>query len=75
MRSYTLPDGTVIEITHSDSYSGPGVTYGQRVGSAWWYRVNGGEWKITSNEFRHLHKLHEWIFLCENLTDFIEMND
>jgi hypothetical protein len=67
---YELPDGTRIEIIASDAYSGPAVEYGQRCGSAEWYRINGGEW--IKSQHRTRWRLVEWISLSENLADFLE---
>jgi hypothetical protein len=71
--TYTLPDGTVIEVTGSDGYSGPNVVYGQRVGSALWWRRPGELW--VRSKWRTMHKLVEWISLCENMADFLEGED
>lgn len=54
MVTLTYPDGT-IEFTASDGYAGPDAPAGsQRVGSALWYRVDGGPW--LRSPLRSLHK-------------------
>jgi hypothetical protein len=66
-----LPDGTKIEITSSDTYSGPNGKPGclRTSKNADWYRINDGEWQIAPQ--RTTHKLLEWIEMCENLHDFV----
>lgn len=70
MNEYKLPDGTKIEITVSDTYSGPDGKPGcQRTSkNAHWYKINGGKWEISP--FRSGHRLMEAIELSENLADF-----
>lgn len=70
MYEFTLSDNTKIEVTVSDCHSGPSVKFGQRVGMAIWYRVNGGEW--TKTVHRNMQKFLEWVRLSENLADFLE---
>ena len=47
---HKLIDGTVIELTISDTYSGPNGKPGcQRTSkNATWYRINDGEWETCS---------------------------
>lgn len=68
--TFTLPDGAVIEVTVSDQHTGPGRQYGQRCGSAVWWRQPGESWVISKH--RHLYKIMEWIELSESFADFIE---
>jgi hypothetical protein len=70
MIAHKLPDGTVIEVTGSDAYSGPNVEYGQRCGTAYWWRIGDQKW-VRSN-FRTMHRLVEWISLCETVQDFYD---
>lgn len=69
-RAYRLPDGTVIEITRSDANTGPNREYGQRCGSAIWWRRPGDLW--VQSRWRAMHRLVEWIALCEDMDDFLE---
>lgn len=70
--THRLPDGTVIDVTMSDGYSGPNGRQGcQRTSmNVAWYRVNGGDWSQSAH--RTMHKLREWILLSEDLADFEE---
>ncbi len=67
---YPLADGTVVEVTSSDTYTGPGKKTGLRVGSGQWYRVNGGPWALSKH--RNRHRQTEWLLMCQNLVDFLE---
>lgn len=68
-----LLDGTKIEITVSDTYSGPDGKFGcQRTSkNANWYRLNGGSWEISP--FRTGVRLMEAIELSDNIDDFNEL--
>lgn len=55
MNKYELANGDIVEITASDSYSGPDGKPGcQRVGFAIWIRVNGGEW--VRSPHKHMYQ-------------------
>lgn len=69
---FTLPDGTLIEWTETGRVGGPASGSGQYYGRNYLYvRVNGGDWEAQDG-FRNLHRLLEWLELCENLQDFME---
>lgn len=72
---HILPDGTKIEVTTSDTYSGPDGKPGcQRTSKNMdWIKINDGRWEPSS--FRSSWKLLEWLQLCENLADFLSYND
>lgn len=69
---YNLKDGTVIEVTVSDSYSGPDGKPGcQRTSkNAVWWRLPQTTWVLT--EYRTMHKFIEHINVSENLAAFLE---
>jgi hypothetical protein len=75
MKTYKLDDGTVIEVTVSDTYSGPAGKPGcQRTSkNAAWIRINGGEWRMT--EYRSNLRLLEAIELSNNIADFLELEN
>jgi hypothetical protein len=60
----------VVEWTGSDCHTGPGRT-GQRVGSALWFRVDGGEWRRLP--FRSAFRLREALELSDTLADFLDL--
>lgn len=68
--NFTLPDGTHIECRYAGS-GGPEFKGGQQTGGCYaWYRINGTVW--VPSEHRTMHRLVEWIGLCENFADFME---
>lgn len=70
---YELMDGTIIELTISDSHAGPDGKPGcQRTShNVTWYRVNGGAWGISP--FRSQHRTLEAVEISESLHDFQEL--
>ncbi len=72
-RSFTLPDGTVIQIAYSPFHAGPGQAHGLRCGRAIWWRRGGEKW--VPSHWRTMHKMVDWILLCEDMADFLEGED
>lgn len=71
MRSFTLPDGSVVELQFTGKPNGPSQRGGQQYGTSFpWYRVNGGEWHRSIH--RNLNRFCEWVACCETLADFYE---
>jgi hypothetical protein len=73
-RSYTLPDGTVIEVTYGDSYAGPDNCFSdQKVSStAAFWRLPGTTW-IRSN-FRGMHRLVVALEAAKSLDAFLTLD-
>lgn len=71
MQTVKLRDA-VIEWTGSDTHTGPGRT-GQRVGSALWYRVDGGAWVMLP--YRSGVRWWEALQLAETLAELQELID
>lgn len=70
-----LPDGTVVEITGADAYSGPGNCFAlQHVNTnVVWYRCGTEQWR-RSNE-RSIHQTRMALELCETKDDVHELLD
>jgi hypothetical protein len=71
MTAKTLPDGTQIDYAGSSSNLPPGRV-GMHVGTAMWFRINGGEWSRFGLLSRSHWRFREWLEMCENLADFLE---
>lgn len=73
MRSFTLPDGTVVETMRSGRCAGPNGTGGQHYGTTYpYYRINGGDWHPCPFRWRNENLFAEWVACCNNLADFLE---
>ena len=72
MRSLTLPDGAVIELSGGDAHSGPGDCFSRlHVNTnVVWCRINGGVWMRIQQ--RSMHQAATMIELCENVRDVVE---
>lgn len=71
MRTFILPDGTVIEWASTGKVNGPLQVGGLNFGTNYsYYRVNGGEWHRS--ELRTLNHFAEWCAMSQSLADFRE---
>lgn len=67
----TLSDGSKIEVTYSDSHSGPDGPPGcQRCGSAIWFKLPGHK-RFTRSAHRTMHRLLQWAELSNSVEEFL----
>jgi hypothetical protein len=69
---HTLNDGTTIETTVSDGYSGPDGKPGcQRTSkNEEWLKINGGKWEMSP--FRSMHRTRLMIQESNTLAEFMQ---
>ncbi len=67
MKTYTLPDNTLIEYQYHDMCLAPGQTGLHCNTTALWYRVDGGGWRTS--QYKSMHTFETWMGLCLTKSD------